>query len=109
MSAQLVIDYSKIVYAAYFHRNQTSTLTRRVKPRKPTINGVALNMLATARPYFHDYPHETVLERARRLDAVDTWIPVCVLGTVRQKFRFEGEEAIKQWKAYKSFKFGKRK
>ena len=60
--------------------------------------------------YHHDYPLETALERARRLDIIDHWLPnlyIRMQGGVR--LTFTGDRAISIWEAYKAREFNKSK
>ena len=70
-----VISLDKIVKAHFYYVNQFNNIFKKAKPTKPTVNGEVIDSNAMAY-YHHDSPHETLLERARRLENLDEWSKV---------------------------------
>lgn len=77
------------------------------KPPTRTANGEALYPDRWAK--FHwDYPHESEVERAIRLDIIDHWYFVCrVILSNNRELYYRGEEAQKIWKTWQGVVFNK--
>ena len=74
-SNRTVVDLNKVQYADFYWTNGVARVP--LKPRKPTVNGVVVgNELAGELEGYHG---ETMLERAKRRDMLDNWVPVCKL------------------------------
>lgn len=103
-SNRKVVDFRKVVYANFYWRS--GTYHRELKPRNPTVRGVEIVPNEFASPH-HDYPCETLLERARRLQILDIWIPVCVfIMTNGHRLEYTGNKAKELWKTYNTKVFG---
>lgn len=70
-SNQTVLDLNSVAYANSYWRNQHGQI-RKYKPTLPTANGSMFNPNEYA-SYHHSFPQETMMERAMRLDILDTW------------------------------------
>lgn len=111
---QHTIDVTTILRAHFYYRNSENNCHRETLPEHPTIHGTEMpDMDKEPAPFNHDYPGETLLEKARRLDLLDTWTPVLLC---RRKTKhsyetvtFEGELAEKMWSGYRAWRFGKTK
>lgn len=95
---------NKVAYFKFFYENQEGLRVKH-KPEFPSARGVRLDNIQ-AFPHV-DYPNETLLERARRLDILDAWTPVCVVQMCNShSITYCGAEAIKMksllWKQLKS-------
>lgn len=66
-----VLDLKSVAYADGFWRNQYGH-TRRLKPKRPTTFNSEFNPNEYA-SHHRDYPLETMMERAKRLDILDVW------------------------------------
>ena len=54
--------------------------------------------------YHPDYPHETMYERAKRLDILDVWTPQARFKLSANNERlYRGEEALKIYEAYRGW------
>jgi hypothetical protein len=108
MKPQRTIDFNKVQWADYWWQNQDGTKLR-YKPEKNeySVHNVAIEPNAPA--WYHpDYPHETNLERAIRLDVLDKWHPVCTLVFGANKhLRYTGEQATKVWRQYNAHIYSK--
>lgn len=97
---QRTIDFNKIQWAEYWYENQFGE-SARTRLMSPSVHGVMLgepNAYALPHP---DYPHETVIERARRLGILDKWTAVCqFIITANRTLTFRGDDATKKWRAY---------
>jgi len=101
-----IVDLKKVQWAEYFYENQEG-LGKREKPSGPTVRGMPVGKEIAH--YHLDYPGETMIERARRLDILDKWKPVCVMQLqANRTLRFVGEKAIKMFKAYQARIYGKK-
>lgn len=101
-----IISLDKVIVAHLFYRNQHGLTSP-----KPMLsaNGSTFEPTSYGRYHFQ-YTHETMLERARRLDIIDKWTPVLKVkmqGGVRQEFT--GERALSIWEAFKAKEFGNTK
>lgn len=106
MIPQRAIDFNKVQWADYWYENQES-LRLRVKPHVLTVRGIAIGLLGKAAPH-PDYPHETMEERARRLNLLDVWTPVLhLIFNANRNLTYKGEQATKLWKRYNAHTYGK--
>lgn len=56
----------------------------------------------------HDYPHETCLERAKRLSLLDTWYPELTMQlSANHQLKFTGDKALKLWDLWQTKIYGK--
>lgn len=108
MDKQILVNFKAVRYATFYYVNQSHTYKRRTLPKYPTTNGSELiDPNGEAFPHT-DYPNETNLQRASRLNLVDIWTPVCELEfAAHRKLKFIGEEAVKMWKSYRAYIYGK--
>lgn len=108
MNAQITLDLNKVIYMGLFYENQEGMI-KQFKPLVVTVHGKPIPLYAYA-SYHHDYPEETIMERARRLDTIDVWT-VCLIvhmqGGVR--FRFTSDRAKTLWKSWNAKIYNKKK
>lgn len=107
MNEQLTIDLKAVAYAKFYYTNQDGS-KRRTKPLSPTVHGVSFSLDSFA-PSLHSFPRETNMERALRLEVLDTWTPCCQYA-LRNNYSlvFRGEKAKQMWKTYNNHIYGKR-
>ena len=105
MNPQRTVDFNKISWAEKWYVNQEG-VKRRTLPRDETVHGLDVDWRVQAASH-PDYPHETMLERARRLDIIDRWTAVCklVVAANRHIYYF-GEDAHRVFKAYNAHIYG---
>ena len=103
----LVVDLNKVAYAVFFWRNQHSEANR-LRPKHPTAHCSRIYEDDYAWPYSLEYPAETAIERARRLDVLDHWIPVVRLRLAcADVIEFTGKKAKSVWKEWNYKIYGK--
>lgn len=108
-TAQLTIDLNSVSHIQFFYRNQNG-IQKAIKPTVPTVDGKHFSFDQYAFPYLTEYPKETKLERARRLDILDVWKPVCVYQfRNNHSITFEGALALKRRDAYNKHIFNRNK
>ena len=110
MAKHSIINLRSVAFATMYYVNQYGH-TRRNKPRGETIfdGTVVVDREAVAYPWYHDYPNETELERARRLEILDDWRPVTrFVFSKRHSVKFTDEKAIEMWKAWSAYIFNKK-
>lgn len=99
-TAQLTIDLNSVSHIHFFYRNQEGQTSAKL-PRQPTVHGCRIAADEYAIPMLHEFPHETMYERAKRLDLLDTWKAVCVYQfRNNHSITFEGRLALKKRDAY---------
>jgi hypothetical protein len=99
-----VIDINKVAYAWFYYVNQWGHTYR-----KPivSVHGIEIQEPDGYALYHHDYPLETNLERAKRLDILDTWTPIVWFKfTTTRKIAFSGDRALSLWATYRAKIFG---
>jgi len=107
-NTQLTISLDKVIYCRYWYENVEGQSVK-CKPSQPSVRGVTFNPNAFA-SYHQDYPLETLMERAIRLDILDTWTPVCLCKTVSGKsVTYQGAKATKIWETYNAMIFNRGK
>lgn len=97
-----VVDLRKVGYAILYWRS--GEYHRALKPNVPTVRGIELQEeKALNHP---DFPDETVIERAKRLELLDKWVPVfhCVLNN-GHTLEFTGKKALALANKYNSMIF----
>lgn len=104
---RVVVDLRKVQYAWLYWENQWRNVCA-IKPKTPSVYGVKIPPNEYA--HFHtDYPNETCIERARRLDILDKWHPVLKLQlTANHRLTYTGNKALSIWKEWNSRIFGKK-
>lgn len=93
------IDLNKIIFCRLRYLNNLGH--RRIfKPSQPTIRGQEFDPKGMA--FWHiDYPHETLLERARRLEVLDMWEEVCEIKLQSHyALTYRGTQALKFWERW---------
>lgn len=101
---QTTIDFSKVTSAHFYWRNQEYNIRLKHKPMQATVRAVPVgNEPAAAH---HDFPSETMIERAKRLDLLDKWVAVARFQMYSQKLEFVGEDAKAKWNAYNAYYYG---
>lgn len=101
MKPQRTINFDKVQWADYWYVNQCGE-TKRCKPTEPTVHGIPVgNRMA---PWHHQYPFETMLERATRLGILDKWTPRCRLViSANRELTYTGLQAAKMWQRYNNY------
>lgn len=97
-SNRTVVDLGKVQYASFFWCNQYG-IQFYIKPKGPTVRG---ELVGNEMAHYHtDYPGETMLERAKRLDILDRWRSVCLLQlTANHRIMYTGNKAKSIWKEW---------
>lgn len=105
---QRTIDLKKVQWCDYYWINGKGD-TRRTKPQFDTVNDSPVSNVAIAYPLLQESPHETMLERAKRLGILDVWKPVCRIHiTANRCLTYTGEKATKFWQAYNAHIYKKK-
>lgn len=103
-----VVNLSKVSYATFFYVNQHLNLCCHTNPKQPSVNGIVVDNSYAA--YHCDYPLETEIERARRLDILDVWTPVVKLQlSNNHSLTYKGKQAIALWNVWKVKCFSRNK
>ena len=106
MKPQRTIDFNKVQWADYWWQNQDGDRMR-TKPFGYSVHCIPF-VPDNAAVHHPDYPGETNLQRARRLDIVDRWHPICILNiSANRTLRYTGEQATKVWRQYNAHIYGK--
>lgn len=105
-SNRTIVSVSKIAYAVFYWRS--GEYERFLKPKLPTVHGCEIEPNEFA-AYHTDYPQETLVERARRLDLLDSqWVPVFKLILNNgHTLEYTGKKALSLKEKYSSQQFGK--
>ena len=105
---RIIVDLNKVQHSIFFYRNQYGQ-TFKTEPTGTTVYGQAIPIHEMA--YSHpDYPGETMLERARRLDNIDVWTPVLRLKlTANECLEYTGQKAMSLRDAWNAKIFGEQK
>lgn len=106
----ITFDIRKVSYAKFFWKTNEGCIKNK-KPRFPTVRGVKVeDEEALALCDMSDLSQETMLERARRLEILDVWIPVVIFQmTNSHSLEFIGKRALSLHKAWLAYVFGKEK
>lgn len=102
-------DLSKVVSIEFYWRNKEDTIKHSKQPKYFSCNGIIFNAKEYA-PHLKGYELETTLERARRLDILDSWTPVIKLKMFSNyPLIFEGLRALKIKAMWDAKIYGKKK
>lgn len=102
------LDINVIAYGNCYWRNQHSQHNR-LKPTRPTAYLSEFNPSDYA-AYHHDYPKETLIERARRLDILDKWLFVAKFQLNNSHtIEFTGDKARDMWAMWKAKLYNKKR
>lgn len=94
-----IVNLNKAQWVKFYYQQQDGIITNRL-PAKHTIRGIVIEDDSYALPH-HDYPCETALERAIRLDLLDIWEPVCIVQLVaNQQLHYTEKKAHAIWAAW---------
>lgn len=105
---RIVLDLSKAQFASMWYVNQEGSISFK-KPPEQTVRARLVHVTEPAAPH-PDYPGETMIERARRLNIIDIWQPVCTFQlTANHNVTYTGKKAIVMWKAWNERIFNKKK
>jgi hypothetical protein len=97
------VQWCRLVYSTTDEQHK-----RDRKPTGFTAHGLDIDPKELAAPH-PSYPHETMLERATRLDILDTWVPVCIAQlTANHSLQFTGDKALSFFKAWKAHIYGRK-
>lgn len=93
------VQYMEMQYVNQYGQSATK------KPSFPTVRLERADNTVAA--YHSDYPNETLLERARRLNLLDDWrLQVRVIFTANKSLVFFGKRARSLWSAWKEKQYG---
>lgn len=101
-------DIGKVVHATFYWRNKEDNIHKEIKPPLYSTHGVSFNPSEFA-SHIEGYELETLLERAIRLDILDSWTPTIILRTINGRLTYEGERALSIRKQWNARVYGKRK
>ena len=102
-----LVDLRKVQWASLHYANQHGQ-TSQTNPKTPTVFGepCSSDQLALHHPLF---PGESILERAKRRNMVDTWYPVCrVKLSAGRCLIYTGRRGLSIWEAWKARIFGRK-
>lgn len=104
-----LINFRSVQFVRHWYRNQFG-VTRKTLPSGESIFGGATILSdEIAYPLLLNYPHETLRERARRMEWVDEWTPMTKFSiTANRSIVFKGRKAVDMWKAWTGWIFGKK-
>lgn len=107
---KIVVDLKKVQFA-YIRWTNRIGITLRDKPTLPTRHGCPFYPDEVAFPPHKDYPGETLLQRAKRLNLeLDVWTKQVVLNiTANRRLVYSGAKAQSIWDAWNALQFGKKK
>jgi len=110
MKTNFILDFQKVIWARLYWRSQEGIILTQC-PEAPTVYGRTIDCPNDfAYPLNHDFPSETRLERARRLDIFDTWTIFCEMHSYcLETFKWEGKRAIDMYQAYCRFVMSRNK
>lgn len=109
MTKQTTIALNKVAWMTYYWRTTCGNYTKESKPGYDTVFGCHFYEREVA-PYIAGYEQETMGERARRLDLLDTWQPcLTVAFSATKHLRFTGDKATSLWNKWQAMQFGKGK
>lgn len=107
---KVVLDLRKVQHGLFFYVNQWG-MKRQLTDTGPTTFGIKFSPNEYAACH-KDYPGETMLERARRLDILDKWTPHMRFTLAsNHTVEYTGKKAITMrdaWNAYVFVKKGKK-
>ncbi len=104
MKSNIIIQFNKVAWVKLFYQSRCNNFFRKKKPSRPTVHGEYIESGYAAE--HQDYPAETMLERARRLDIIDEWIPRLVIAfSATKHLYFEGQQAEKYYAAFQNYMF----
>lgn len=105
---RIVVDLNKCQHAAFWYVNQYGQVVDTISPNKSVRLDWVFDF--TLAFYHPDYPGETTLARAKRLNLLDIWIPVCQFQlTANHSLTYTGDKAVSMWKAWREKIFNKNK
>lgn len=98
-NTQLTIDLNSVAYISFYYLSQYGSV-RRTKPKLPSVRGVYFKPDELA-PAHIKFPNETMMNRAKRLNCLDEWKPICIYQfRNNHSMRFSGEQAIQRKNQY---------
>lgn len=100
-SNKIVLDLNKVQFAFYYWVNQYGNyMYHEPNDNSIYVQGTFVNGHEIA-AYHPSYPGETMLERAKRLDIIDAWVPTCLMQlTANHSVIFTGKKATTMWKMW---------
>lgn len=107
---RIVLDLNKCQWAKFHWVNQYGGICFTLI-NKPT-NTVRGQEVSVHRPamWHPDYPNESELERADRLNLLDIWTPVCTFQlAANHNVTYTGDKAKVMWKAWNEKIFNQKK
>lgn len=105
---RIVFDINKVAYAWRYWRNQHNE-TMRCKPTVHTLHCSEIPVNVYAYPLLHEYPKETMFERAKRMGVLDRWHMVVRLRmSAADVLEYSGDKAESIWKAWCEKQFKKK-
>lgn len=108
MKTNLTFDITKVRWATFYYCNQEGV--KRIFKPDLTVNGIHFNPNEYSYPLDRNFPNETLLERARRLDLLDRWTPTIVFTfTKYDTISIKGKRAVKLKQVWDAYIFRKNK
>lgn len=97
---RIVLDLNKVQYGQHYYINQYGDCySAHTSDKYPSVRGEIVKDGFAA--YHPDYPGETMVERARRLELIDVWKSVTVFQlTANHNVTFTGKKAAQMWKMW---------
>lgn len=93
-----VLDLNKVQHGTFMYINQYGDTLSCIFGY-PSVRGAIVKDEFAA--YHPDYPGETMLERAKRLDLIDEWMPVVHFQlTANHRIVYTGKKATTMWKLW---------
>ena len=109
MTRQVIFDITKVSYCSLVYINQSGSI-RSHKPTKPSVYGEELEKPNDYARYYHDFPSETLIERATRLGVLDVWEPTLTLQFSNTHcLTFKGAKALSLWETWCGYIFSRNK
>lgn len=105
---RIVVDLKKVQWAKFVWENQWGQ-KKPLKPIVPTVRGEYVSHSELAE-FHRDYPIESMFERAKRLDLLDTWEKFCYLKLQANTILvYTGDKAQSVYDAFCAQVFSKRR
>ena len=103
-----ILELSKVQHGILYYVNQEGLVSNYLF-KTPSVRGRTVSDAEMAYPH-PDYPGETTLARAKRLNVLDVWTPVCKFQlTANHNIEFTGDKALTMYDAWCARIFGKKK
>lgn len=106
---QTTIALNKVAWMTYYWRTECGQYTKLSKPSFMTVHGQHF-LTDEFAPHINGYEQEKMLDRALRLQLLDTWQPcLTVAFSATKHLRFTGDKATSLWNKWQAMQFCKGK